>query len=98
MAAYFMYALIAPALSHQSYHNIFAYYLRSAGKYVVAVWGNTTPVPSAISTTIDTPVKPPTASLNFNTPTNLTAPLSTIESNANFQLQKPPIGNKRGKH
>ncbi|XP_014613617.1 PREDICTED: nucleoporin p58/p45-like isoform X1 [Polistes canadensis] len=62
------------------------------------VWGNTTPVPSAISTTIDTPVKPPTASLNFNTPTNLTAPLSTIESNANFQLQKPPIGNKRGKH
>ncbi|KAF7384702.1 hypothetical protein HZH68_014314 [Vespula germanica] len=62
------------------------------------VWGTTTPVPSAINTTIDSSVKPPTASLNFNAPTNLTAPLSTIESNSSFQLQKPPIGNKRGKH
>ncbi|KAI4490979.1 hypothetical protein M0802_010555 [Mischocyttarus mexicanus] len=62
------------------------------------VWGNTTPVSSAINTTVDTSIKPPTTSLNFNAPTNLTAPLSTVESNANFQLQKPPIGNKRGKH
>lgn len=65
---------------------------------VVAAWGATTPVPSAINATIDSSAKPPTASLNFNAPTNLTAPLSANESNSSFKLQKPPIGNKRGKH
>ncbi|KOC61149.1 Nucleoporin p58/p45, partial [Habropoda laboriosa] len=60
------------------------------------VWGNT--VPSATNITLGSSLKPPTASLTYNTPSNLTAPLSTNESNSSFQLQKPPISNKRGKH
>ncbi|XP_076756774.1 nuclear pore complex protein Nup58 isoform X2 [Xylocopa sonorina] len=62
------------------------------------VWGNTIPTPSATNITLGSSLKPPTASLTFNTPSNLTAPLPTSESNSSFQLQKPPIGNKRGKH
>ncbi|CAD6207981.1 GSCOCG00003239001-RA-CDS [Cotesia congregata] len=60
------------------------------------VWGST--LPSATNISINNSMKPPTASLNFNPPLNLTAPLSTNESTSCFQLQKPPIGNKRGKH
>ncbi|XP_008558370.1 nuclear pore complex protein Nup58 [Microplitis demolitor] len=61
------------------------------------VWGNPT-LPSASNMSLNTSMKPPTAGLNFNPPLNLTAPLSTSESTSCFQLQKPPIGNKRGKH
>ncbi|XP_011297601.1 probable nucleoporin Nup58 isoform X1 [Fopius arisanus] len=61
-------------------------------------WGNATPVPSATNMTMNATMKPPTASLNFNPPLNLTAPLSTSETSSSFQLQKPPVGNKRGKH
>ncbi|XP_003689643.1 nucleoporin p58/p45 isoform X1 [Apis florea] len=62
------------------------------------VWGNTISTPCATNITLSSSLKPPTASLTFNTPSNLTTPLPTSESNSNFQLQKPPIGNKRGKH
>ncbi|XP_017756673.1 PREDICTED: nucleoporin p58/p45-like isoform X3 [Eufriesea mexicana] len=62
------------------------------------VWGNTIPIPSATNITLSSSLKPPTASLTFNTASNLTAPLPTSESNSSFQLQKPPIGNKRGKY
>ncbi|XP_060827430.1 nucleoporin p58/p45 isoform X2 [Bombus pascuorum] len=62
------------------------------------VWGNTIPTPSATNITLSSSLKPPTASLTFNTPPNLTTPLPTSESNSSFQLQKPPVGNKRGKH
>ena len=62
------------------------------------VWGNTIPTSSATNINLGTSLKPPTASLTFNTPTNLTAPLPTSESSSSFQLQKPPVGNKRGKH
>ncbi|XP_033222298.1 nucleoporin p58/p45 isoform X2 [Belonocnema kinseyi] len=61
------------------------------------VWGNITPTPSVTSFSMGTTMKPPTSGLNFNTPINLTAPLSASESNSSFQLQKPPLGNKRGK-
>ncbi|XP_032662645.1 nucleoporin p58/p45-like isoform X2 [Odontomachus brunneus] len=60
------------------------------------VWENTTPIPSATNSAIGSSMKPPTASLNFNPTINLIAPAN--ESNSNFQLQKPPVGNKRGKH
>ncbi|XP_014488142.1 PREDICTED: nucleoporin p58/p45-like isoform X2 [Dinoponera quadriceps] len=60
------------------------------------VWENTTPIPSATNSAIGSSMKPPTASLNFNSTINLIAP--TNESSSNFQLQKPPVGNKRGKH
>ncbi|KAL0116543.1 hypothetical protein PUN28_009891 [Cardiocondyla obscurior] len=62
------------------------------------VWESSTPVPSATNITIGSSTKPPTASLNFNAPINLTAPLPVNGTNTNFQLQKPPVGNKRGKH
>ncbi|XP_012149567.1 nuclear pore complex protein Nup58 isoform X2 [Megachile rotundata] len=62
------------------------------------VWGNTISTPSATNITLGSSLKPPTASLTFNTPSNLTAPLPTSDSGSSFQLQKPPIGNKRGKH
>ncbi|XP_015440483.1 PREDICTED: nucleoporin p58/p45 isoform X2 [Dufourea novaeangliae] len=62
------------------------------------VWGNTVPTSSATNINLGPSLKPPTASLTFNTPTNLTAPLPTSESSSSFQLQKPPVGNKRGKH
>ncbi|XP_011333199.1 nucleoporin p58/p45 isoform X2 [Ooceraea biroi] len=62
------------------------------------VWESSTPVPSATNIAINSSMKPPTASLNFNAPINLTAPLPISGSSSNFQLQKPPIGNKRGKH
>ncbi|XP_033333549.1 nuclear pore complex protein Nup58 isoform X3 [Megalopta genalis] len=62
------------------------------------VWRNTIPSSSATNINLGPSLKPPTASLTFNTPTNLTAPLSASESSSSFQLQKPPIGNKRGKH
>ncbi|XP_034952685.1 nucleoporin p58/p45 [Chelonus insularis] len=62
------------------------------------VWRNITPSQSTMNHSINTTIKPPTASLNFNPPLNLTAPLSTNETTSSFQLQKPPIGNKRGKH
>ncbi|XP_050593178.1 nucleoporin p58/p45 isoform X2 [Bombus affinis] len=62
------------------------------------VWGNTIPTSSATNITLSSSLKPPTASLTFNTPPNLTTPLPMSESNSSFQLQKPPIGNKRGKH
>ncbi|XP_071572836.1 nucleoporin p58/p45 isoform X2 [Temnothorax nylanderi] len=62
------------------------------------VWESSTPVPSATNITIGSSTKPPTASLNFNAPINLTAPLPVNGTNSNFQLQKPPVGNKRGKH
>ncbi|XP_043598520.1 nucleoporin p58/p45 isoform X2 [Bombus pyrosoma] len=55
------------------------------------VWGNTIPTPSATNITLSSSLKPPTASLTFNTPPNLTTPLPTSESNSSFQLQKPPI-------
>ena len=41
-------------------------------------------------------MKPPTASLTFNTPSNLTAPLPTTDSGSSFQLQKPPMVIKGG--
>ncbi|XP_011878065.1 PREDICTED: nucleoporin p58/p45 isoform X2 [Vollenhovia emeryi] len=62
------------------------------------VWESSTPVPSATNITIGSSTKPPTASLNFNAPINLTAPVPVNGTNSNFQLQKPPVGNKRGKH
>ncbi|XP_043264707.1 nucleoporin p58/p45 isoform X1 [Colletes gigas] len=62
------------------------------------VWGNTIPTSSATNINLGSSMKPPTANLTFSTPTNFTAPLPTSESNSSFQLQKPPIGNKRGKH
>ncbi|EFN68403.1 Probable nucleoporin Nup58 [Camponotus floridanus] len=62
------------------------------------VWESSTPVSSASNITIGSSMKPPTASLNFNAPINLTAPLPVNGSGSNFQLQKPPVGNKRGKH
>ncbi|XP_034191586.2 nuclear pore complex protein Nup58 isoform X2 [Osmia lignaria lignaria] len=62
------------------------------------VWGNTISTSSATNITLGSSLKPPTASLTFNTPSNLTAPLPTTDSGSSFQLQKPPIGNKRGKH
>ncbi|KAH0956444.1 hypothetical protein HN011_000367 [Eciton burchellii] len=62
------------------------------------VWESSTPVPSATNIAISSSMKPPTASLNFNAPINLTAPLPISGSSSNFQLQKPPVGNKRGKH
>ncbi|KAK0167348.1 hypothetical protein PV327_004758 [Microctonus hyperodae] len=61
-------------------------------------WGNVTPVPSATNISLNSNMKPPTAGLNFNSTLNLTAPLSVNDSNSSFQLQKPPAGNKRGKH
>lgn len=64
--------------------------------HIVTVWENTTPIPSATNSAIGSSMKPPTASLNFNPTINLIAPAN--ESNPNFQLQKPPVGNKRGKH
>ncbi|EFN90130.1 Probable nucleoporin Nup58 [Harpegnathos saltator] len=60
------------------------------------VWENTTPIQSATNSAIGSSMNPPTASLNFNSTTNLIAPAN--ESSSNFQLQKPPVGNKRGKH
>ncbi|XP_053985880.1 nucleoporin p58/p45 isoform X1 [Hylaeus volcanicus] len=62
------------------------------------VWGNAIPTSSATNINLGPSLKPPTASLTFNIPTNLTAPLPTSESSTSFQLQKPPVGNKRGKH
>ena len=62
------------------------------------VWESSTPVSSATNIAIGSSMKPPTASLNFNAPINLTAPLPINGSSSNFQLQKPPVGNKRGKH
>ncbi|XP_067204710.1 nucleoporin p58/p45 isoform X3 [Linepithema humile] len=62
------------------------------------VWESSTPVPSATNIAIGSSMKPPTASLNFNAPINLTAPLPVNGATPNFQLQKPPVGNKRGKH
>ncbi|XP_011629622.1 probable nucleoporin Nup58 isoform X2 [Pogonomyrmex barbatus] len=62
------------------------------------VWESSTPIPSATSIAIGSSMKPPTASLNFNAPINLTAPLPVNGTSSNFQLQKPPVGNKRGKH
>ncbi|XP_029659570.1 nuclear pore complex protein Nup58-like isoform X2 [Formica exsecta] len=62
------------------------------------VWESSTPVSSATNIAIGSSMKPPTASLNFNAPINLTAPLPANGSSSNFQLQKPPVGNKRGKH
>ncbi|XP_033333548.1 nuclear pore complex protein Nup58 isoform X2 [Megalopta genalis] len=56
------------------------------------VWRNTIPSSSATNINLGPSLKPPTASLTFNTPTNLTAPLSASESSSSFQLQKPPIG------
>ncbi|XP_020283356.1 probable nucleoporin Nup58 isoform X2 [Pseudomyrmex gracilis] len=61
------------------------------------VWESSTSVPSATNI-VGSSTKPPTASLNFNVPINLTAPLPVNGSSSNFQLQKPPVGNKRGKH
>ena len=43
-------------------------------------------------------MKPPSTGLNFNPPLNLTAPLTSSDTSSSFQLQKPPISNKRGKH
>ncbi|XP_043508293.1 nucleoporin p58/p45 isoform X3 [Frieseomelitta varia] len=62
------------------------------------VWGNTIPTSPATNITLSSSLKPPTASLTFNTPSNFATPLPMSESNSSFQLQKPPIGNKRGKH
>ncbi|XP_018044932.1 PREDICTED: probable nucleoporin Nup58 isoform X2 [Atta colombica] len=62
------------------------------------VWESSTPVPSATNIAIGSSTKPPTASLNFNAPINLTSPLPVNGTSSNFQLQKPPVGNKRGKH
>ncbi|XP_012529938.2 nuclear pore complex protein Nup58 isoform X2 [Monomorium pharaonis] len=62
------------------------------------VWESSTPIPSATNIAMGSTTKPPTASLNFNTPINLTAPLPVNGTSSNFQLQKPPVGNKRGKH
>ncbi|XP_029167516.1 probable nucleoporin Nup58 isoform X3 [Nylanderia fulva] len=62
------------------------------------VWESSTPVSSATNIAIGSSMKPPTTSLNFNAPINLTAPLPVNGSSSNFQLQKPPVGNKRGKH
>ncbi|XP_011503550.1 PREDICTED: nucleoporin p58/p45 [Ceratosolen solmsi marchali] len=59
------------------------------------VWGNVTSTPSHLSVST---MKPPTIGLNFNSPNNLTVPLSSTNGNSNFQLQKPPVGSKRGKH
>lgn len=66
--------------------------------YIVTVWESSTPVPSTTNIAIGSSTKPPTASLNFNAPINLTSPLPVNGTSSNFQLQKPPIGNKRGKH
>ncbi|KAJ8679663.1 hypothetical protein QAD02_015450 [Eretmocerus hayati] len=60
----------------------------------LASWGNVASSPAS-NISIN---KPPTSGLNFTAPTNLTAPLSTTDPNSSFQLQKPPLGNKRGKH
>ncbi|XP_018396406.1 PREDICTED: probable nucleoporin Nup58 isoform X2 [Cyphomyrmex costatus] len=62
------------------------------------VWESSTPVPSATNIAVGSSTKPPTASLNFNAPINLTSPLPVNGTSSNFQLQKPPVGNKRGKH
>ncbi|KAL6430441.1 hypothetical protein ACFW04_007811 [Cataglyphis niger] len=62
------------------------------------VWESSTPISSTTNIAIGSSMKPPTASLNFNAPMNLTAPLPANGSSSNFQLQKPPVGNKRGKH
>lgn len=62
------------------------------------VWGNITPTPTISNFSMGTSMNPPTSSLTFNAPVNLTAPLSsTTDCNSSFQLQKPPLGNKRGK-
>lgn len=64
---------------------------------IVTAWGSATPIQSASSISVAS-TKPPTTGLNFNPPSNLTASLSATDSNSSFQLQKPPTGNKRGKH
>ncbi|XP_048512065.1 nuclear pore complex protein Nup58 isoform X2 [Athalia rosae] len=61
-------------------------------------WGNTSSLQSATSISVGTSIKPPTTGLSFNAPSNLAASLSAADSNSSFQLQKPPTGNKRGKH
>lgn len=64
-------------------------------KYVLCSgWGS-----SGSSSSVGALSQPPTQGLSFNPPVNLTAPLTVSgDANASFQLQKPPIGNKRGKH
>ncbi|KAF3428075.1 hypothetical protein E2986_12622 [Frieseomelitta varia] len=69
-----------------------------ASAYWWFIWGNTIPTSPATNITLSSSLKPPTASLTFNTPSNFATPLPMSESNSSFQLQKPPIGNKRGKH
>lgn len=63
---------------------------------MLSVWGSVGSTSNNLS--LSTSMKPPTTGLNFNPPTNLMAPLSTTDTSSNFQLQKPPVGNKRGKH
>lgn len=70
----------------------------SCGTVNPLVWSNMTPTPSISNFSMGTTMNPPTSSLTFNAPVNLTAPLATTsDSTSSFQLQKPPLGNKRGK-